>query len=146
MRPPRPGQVRFYVDADCLGLARVLAGLRVDVTYPGDPGAVVKRRARPACPVTTPAARDLEWIPVVSARDWLILTRDGQIQAHPSELAAVREHRARMVALSTEAAHGTFEQLEIVMCRWRQILALLDRPGPFIYVATRTSLRAVPLN
>ena len=35
----RSAEVRFYVDADVRGLGIVLAGLRNDVTYPGDPGA-----------------------------------------------------------------------------------------------------------
>jgi PIN like domain len=139
-------EVRFYVDADILGLAHVLAGLRADVTYPGDQGATIKRKTRAACPVQSPAAKDPEWIPVVAARGWLILTRDGKIQAHPGELAAVGENVARMVALDTEQARGTFEQLEIVMCRWRQIMDLIDQPGPFIYVASRTKLRRVPLD
>lgn len=33
----RPADVRFYVDADVLGLAKLLVRLRSDVTYPGDP-------------------------------------------------------------------------------------------------------------
>jgi hypothetical protein len=32
----RSAEVRFYVDADVRGLGIVLAGLRNDVTYPGD--------------------------------------------------------------------------------------------------------------
>jgi hypothetical protein len=36
--PVRPVRVRFYVDADVLGLAKVLAAIRPDVTDPGDPG------------------------------------------------------------------------------------------------------------
>jgi hypothetical protein len=141
----RPAEVRFYVDADILGLARVLAGLRDDVTYPGDPGATIKRRKRPPCPITDPSAKDREWIGPVASRGWLILTRDGHIQVHTKELAEVREHGAKMVALDTSQAHGTFDQLEIVMCRWRQLLDLLEEPGPFIYVASRTSLRRVNL-
>ncbi len=35
----RAAQVRIYVDADLLGLGKILAGLRNDVTHPGDPGA-----------------------------------------------------------------------------------------------------------
>jgi hypothetical protein len=31
-RPAKPANVRFYVDADVLGLAKVLVGLRSDVT------------------------------------------------------------------------------------------------------------------
>jgi hypothetical protein len=30
----RPARVRFYFDADVLGLAKVIAALRPDVTYP----------------------------------------------------------------------------------------------------------------
>jgi hypothetical protein len=42
----RAAQVRIYVDADVLGLGKVLADLRNDVTYPGDPGAVIHKRQR----------------------------------------------------------------------------------------------------
>jgi hypothetical protein len=38
----RTAQVRIYVDADLPGLGKILAGLRNDVTYPGDPGAVIE--------------------------------------------------------------------------------------------------------
>jgi len=141
----RASEVRFYVDADILGLARVLAGLRDDVTYPGDPGATIRKRQRPPCPIKSPDAKDIEWIGPVASRGWLILTRDGQIQAHTRELAEVRDHAAKMVALDTSQAHGTFDQLEIVMCRWRQIAELQEQPGPFIYVASRTRLRRVAL-
>jgi hypothetical protein len=37
-RPAKPAIVRFYVDADVLGLAKILVQVRSDVTYPGDPG------------------------------------------------------------------------------------------------------------
>lgn len=40
----KPAEIRFYIDADVLGLAHVLARLRPDVTYPGDPGAVIQKR------------------------------------------------------------------------------------------------------
>jgi hypothetical protein len=33
----RAAQVRIYVDADMLGLGKILAGLRNDVTYPSRP-------------------------------------------------------------------------------------------------------------
>jgi hypothetical protein len=45
--PPkgRPARVRYYFDADILGLAKVVAGLRHDVTYPGD-----RKGTRPGLP------------------------------------------------------------------------------------------------
>jgi hypothetical protein len=142
----KPADVRFYLDADVLGLARVLSQLRSDVTYPGDVGAVVHKRQRAACPVASPSVKDTEWIPLVAANGWLIITRDRRIQDHRREIEAVRENGARMVALSGPEARGTFAQLEIVMTQWRAILKLAVQPGPFVYTATRTRLRPVSLD
>ena len=141
----KPATVRFYFDADVLGLAHQIAGLRPDATYPGDPGGVVMKRLRPPCPITSTAVKDRVWIPQVTALGWLIITRDRQIQDHPSEIAAVRDNGARMVALSGTDARGTFDQLEVFMSRWRSIEACLTEPGPFIYTATRTTFRKVRL-
>lgn len=142
----KPADVRFYLDADVLGLAHVLAKLRPDVTYPGDPGGVVHKRERQPCPITTVNAADDEWIPVVTARDWLIITRDSRIQIRRREIHAVRQHGARMVALTAVEARSAFDQLEVLMCQWRRVVRVLDEPGPFIYAATRTAFRKVPLD
>lgn len=37
-KPAKPAIVRSYVDADVLGLAKILVQIRGDVTFPGDPG------------------------------------------------------------------------------------------------------------
>ena len=89
----RAAQVRFYVDADILGLGKILGSLRNDVTYPGDPGAVIHKRQREPCPIASPDVLDTDWIPQVAARGWLIITRDsprlprkiaGSRQRHPA--------------------------------------------------------------
>ncbi len=126
MSRARPAAVRFYFDADVLGLAHVVAGLRSDATYPGDPGAVIKRRERPACPIADPAAKDDVWIPQVATLGWLIVTRDSRIQQHRAEIAAVKDSRARMVAL----AH-----------RSRPVRHRLDRVGVGCRGARRCSVR-----
>jgi len=137
--------VIYYIDADMLGLASVLGRLRDDVTYPGDPGAVIHKRERPACPVKSPDVEDVDWIPLVASNGWVILTRDRRIQDHRREIQMVREHGARMVALSGRDARSTFDQLEIVLCQWRAIERLRPQAGPYVYTATRTSLHPVPL-
>jgi PIN like domain len=143
----KPAEVRFYLDADILGVAKILSVLRPDVTYPGDPGGVVHKRERPPCPITTPKINDEVWIPEVTAHGWLIITRDSKIQLRRREINAVREHSARMVALSGTEAYSTFDQLEILMCQWRAIVRCLDQKGPFIYSANRTGrLRPVDLS
>lgn len=139
----KPAQVRFYFDADLLGLAKVLAGLRPDITYPSDPGGAVHKRERPPCTVTDRAALDTEWIPECARQGWVIVTRDSQIQQNPAERAAVRLYDARMVALAGTEAITTWMQLEVVMSQWRSIERCTEEPGPFIYSATRTTFRSI---
>lgn len=143
--PRKKALIRFYVDADLLGLAKILTTVRHDVTYPGDPGGAVHKRWRPRCPITSPAALDVQWLPEVARRGWLIITRDWHINDHRAEIAAVRQHDARLITLSSLDAATKFAQLEVLMCRWRDIEKLLDEPGPFIYNASRTKLTHVPL-
>ena len=57
----------------------------------------------------------------------------------------MREYRARMVALTGADASTVFAQLEVVMCRWRDVELCASEPPPFIYSATRTTWRPVPL-
>lgn len=141
----RPAEVRFYIDADVLGLGHVLASLRNDVTYPGDAGATIHRRERPPCPVTSPKAKDVEWLPVVAEHGWVAITRDIHISQHSAEIASVKEHGVCLVAISGPEGKGTWEQLEIVMTQWRAIEALHGLPGPWIYTVTRTSLKKLDL-
>jgi hypothetical protein len=139
----KPAEVRLYVDADILGLGKLLAGLRADITYPGDPGVTIHKRSRPACIITTPRTKDPVWIPKVSQQGLLILTRDSNIQQHSAEISAVVDNHGRMVALSSIDATTVWAQLEVVMTQWRRLEELADLPGPFIYTATRSSLRKV---
>ena len=144
-RSAKPADVRFYCDADVLGLAKILAGLRPDVTYPGDPGGIVHRRQRPPCPIQDTATKDRIWIPETARQGWLIITRDNRIQDHRAEIEAVRSSSARMIALASDEARNTWLQPEIVMSQWRAIERKLEEPGPFIYAASRTVLRPVDL-
>ena len=86
MTAHRAATVRFYFDADVLGLAKVIAALRPDATYPGDPGAVIHKRLRPPCRIEKPATPDHVWIPVVAQEGWVIITRDSRIQHHRAEV------------------------------------------------------------
>ena len=135
--------VRFYFDADVLGLAHVVCALRPDCTFPGDPGATIKRRVRPACPVTSPKVKDPEWIPIVTAQNWVIISRDSHIASRPAEIAAIRDHGARLIALAGRDAGTPWEQLEVLLTNWRAIERLAASAGPWVYTATRTRLHQV---
>ncbi len=142
----RPAAVRFYVDADLLGLGKLLGSLRNDTTYPGDPGAALHKRERPPCPISSPAVLDADWIPVVAERGWLIITRDSRIMENRAEITAIKENNARMVALNQRDAQSKWGQLEVFMTQWRRIDALTTEAGPFIWRASRTTMTSIQLN
>jgi PIN domain-containing protein len=113
IRPARPAIIRYYVDADVLGLGKILTETRADTTYPGHPGGPVKGgRIRPACTVTDVRTDDEVWIAETARNGWLIITRDGAIQDNRREIEAVRANGARMIALAGADATDTFHQLE----------------------------------
>lgn len=128
-------------------MAKLLCSIRSASTYPGDPGAIIKRRERPPCIITSAAAKDPTWIPQVAAEGWLIVTRDRQIQQRLGELNAVRHHGTNMINLASDDARDPWGQLEVFMTRWRKIERLANQVGPFIYVISRTGdLRQIDLH
>ncbi len=129
----------------CPGSAKSLAGLRNDVTHPGDPGAVIHKRQRAPCPITTPDVLGTDWIPQVAARGWLIITRDSMITQNQNEIAAVRENKAKMAALNQRDAQTKWGQL-VFMTQWRRIEALISEPGPFIWRVSRTAITSIALD
>lgn len=141
----KAAETRYYVDADILGLAKVLSALRNDVTYPTFGGGKLHGRMRPPCPVTSTDVPDTVWIPEAARNGWLIITRDAAIQDRRAEINAVRDSGARMVVLIGKDAGSTWEQLDIVIHRWARIEALLEEPGPFIVAMSRSRWRRIPL-
>jgi hypothetical protein len=133
--------IRFYLDADLLGVAKILADVRSDVTYAGDPGGRgTDGFQRPACPVQ-PGDKDVDWIPRVALADWVIITRDRHIQHRPAERHALVAASARMIRLDARHGLNKWQELEIIVTQWRRFEDLAELPGPWLYMATRTSLR-----
>lgn len=142
----RDWKVRYYVDADILGLAHVLSPLRGDLTFPGDPGAIIHKRRRPPCPITSTGILDEDWLPLVAKHGWLVISRDHNIRENIAERTAVRDHGVKMVALAGADATTKWEQLRLVMKKWDKIEALVDEPGPFIYLATHARMTKLDLD
>jgi len=136
--------LRFHFDADTIGLGKVLAAVRDDVTYPGEPGGMVRNRYRPPCPVTDPAALDRDWIPVIAQAGLTVISRDRRIQRRPAELAAVQQHGLKLVVITAKDQLRLWNLLEIVVGQWRAIERVHDEvDGPFIYALTRGALRRI---
>jgi hypothetical protein len=137
-RRPKVADVRFYVDANLMGVGKILADLRSDVTYPGLAAGVVEGRHRPACVVGAADTPDDEWIRLVAAQGWVILTRDIAIQQRLREIEAVVQHNARMVTIVGAEQLRRFDLLHITLKWWSRIEQVCAEPGPVIYTATRS--------
>jgi hypothetical protein len=92
--------LRWYVDADTLGLARILIQVRQDVTFPGDDGKRPhhKRDVDP-CLVTDTSTDDEVWIPQVARAGLAIITRDRRIQDRVGERDTVVAEEDRPLGL-----------------------------------------------
>ncbi len=136
--------IQFYFDADLVGVAKLLVQVRADVTYAGDPGGIgPDKRQRPPSPVA-PATPDDIWIPMVAREGWVVFSRDRHIQHRPAEKQAVLNNAARLITLDARSVQLTkWLELEIVVCQWRAIEGIAALSGPWIYTATRSSLRKV---
>jgi len=106
MPPAKPADVRFYFDADILGLAKILVQVRADVTYPGDPGGTMHRRARPPCPITSTDVKDDVWIPQVAKLGWLIITRDSRIASNRAESLCPGDWCSSLARFPCRSRHG----------------------------------------
>lgn len=139
-------RARWYVDADTLGLARVLIEVRPDVTFPGDDGRRTRKRwSLPPSPIQDPATPDDVWIPAVARAGLAIITRDLRIETRTSEINAVISSRARMFAITSDEQLDNWGLLEVVATQWRHLEAAADEPGPFVYSVTRTGLHKLRL-
>jgi hypothetical protein len=115
--PPQP----FYVDASMLGLARVLAAARPAIYYPGQPG----------CPVTSPAMKDHEWLPIIGERGWPVIMRDKRIRKRPGERAALIDAGLQAFVLTGAGQSTKWEQLLLLARNWATIERIAqEEPGP----------------
>ena len=133
--------LRYYFDADILGLAKIVASLRADSTYPGAPAGVVRKQIRPACIITVLKTADTVWIPAVANAGMVAITRDSAIMRHPKERNAVVKSGARLFALHPDEAVTVWSQLELLMFKWRKIEEIARQPGPYMYRISRNSIR-----
>lgn len=146
--PPQPEvpQLRWYVDADTLGLAKVLIQVRSDVTFPGDDGVRHRRGWNVGpCVIRETSTPDDVWIPEVARAGLAIITRDRRIQERTAEVDAVVAANARMFAITSTEQLDIWGQLEVVVSRWRDLERTVDEPGPYIYSITRSSIRKLDL-
>jgi PIN like domain len=129
---PATSQVpRWFVDENSLGVAKALAYVRGDVTWPGAPGGPV-----PA------GAADTAWLPVIGEAGLVVLTRDKRIRSRPLERQALLNSGVRACFLTSGGSLDLFSQLRLWLRYWDDIEALVaEQPAPWLASVTRAGVR-----
>ena len=86
------------------------------------------------------AAPDLEWIPEVGRRDWVLITKDSNIRRNPLERSAYKAARLRGSAALWSPARIWVVQTSLV-CWLSSLTGMVrrshGRPGPFLFTVSR---------
>jgi hypothetical protein len=132
-----PRDLRWFADESVLGLGKLLARERDDVTYPG----------HPASDGIMPGALDTEWMPVAAANGWVVIHRDRRIRTRPAELEIFRAEGLRAVWLAGKKDLSPYDQLALVKRHWNRLEREVQRlgPGPWALNLVSTGLRQVQL-
>ena len=129
--PAAPQAPRWFVDENSLGVAKALAYVRGDVTWPGAPGGPV-----PA------GAADTAWLPIIGQAGLVVLTRDKRIRSRPLERQALLDHDVRACFLTSGGTLDLFAQLRLWLRYWDDIESLVtERPAPWLASVTRAGVR-----
>ena len=80
-----------------------------------------------------PDVADALWIPAVTARGWVIVTKDAAITRNPAEIAALRQASARFVCLAAQGMTGP-DQIECLLRHWRTVEGQLRSRKPPVIV------------
>jgi hypothetical protein len=129
--------VAFYLDASIpFPVSQALTLVRDDVLYPGGP----------RCPITTPGAKDHEWLPVAGRHGWVVLMRDKRVRARPGERQALVKNSVRAFILTGAGNYSRWRTLDLLVRRWPDIesAAAVEIP-PYICTVTQQGVRRVDL-
>ena len=128
----------YFADENALGLGKLLQRSgREDIVYPG-------HERLPEVPLGT---LDLDWMPVVSSRRLIVLTRDKHIRTRPAELATYLEYGIRAVWIGGKRDLGPHDQVALfirheVRLR-REAVKLGD--GPWALLMSASGVRQLKL-
>lgn len=79
-----------------------------------------------------PESPDTEWLPEVTRRGWIVLTRDARVGLNILEQIAIASSAARVFVLSIDAATGEDMASALVLALPRIERLLQSHPAPFI--------------
>ena len=131
-RVRREGPFQYSFDESALGIGRVMAAARGDCTFTGDERASV-----------SVGTEDVDWIPEVASREWIVVGRDKRIRKRPAEKAALIDFPLRKLVLTAAGQLSVWEQLRVLVAQWDSIEKLSQKPPPWMYAVTKNGVRPI---
>lgn len=129
--------VRYFVDENTLALGKVMAALRDDTAVIGQP---------PIDQLLRCGMDDVEWIPVVGSRGWVVITVDRHLRTRPHEARLAVQHGLKCVNLRGAGNLGRWAQLVRLVSHWEAVDEFVNKhpDGPWWLSLTKTGRREYP--
>lgn len=83
-----------------------------------------------------PGQDDVQWLPAVAARGWIVLTKDKNIRRNYLEIETILNSGVRAFVLTATDLRKE-QQAEILLNAMRKVERLSVQKGPFIFNITR---------
>lgn len=128
----------YFADENLIGMGKLLRREgRDDIFYPGHEGV----------PEISREMDDREWMPLVAAREWMVLSRDRRIRSRPAELRVYHEHGIRSVWVGGKSDLGPHRQVEVFLQHEARLQRFAVRygPGPWAVTLSPSGIRPVHL-
>lgn len=129
------GELRFFADESVLGVGKALAAARRDLVHPG----------HPLVPDIPTGTLDPDWIPIVAAKQWVVLARDRHIRTKPVERALFQQHGLRVFWIAGKRDMGNWANLKLLVRWWDKMEDLIETrgPGPWFYALGDTQVTEI---
>jgi hypothetical protein len=127
-----PDLLRFYVDESALGVGKTLAAARRDTIHVGHP-------LIPECPLGAP---HVDWMPIVAARQLVVIGRDKRIRSRPQELLYLKAAGLRVFEIGGKRDLSTWDWLTRLVRHWDTIEEIVRSrgPGPWLYIVNENAV------
>lgn len=86
------------------------------------------------------SAPDLEWIPNIGKRGWVLITRDANIRRNPLERAAYEDAGLRGFVVTGKDMGGHELAALLVRSLRGMVNRVAGRPGPLLFMISRTGV------
>ena len=116
----------FFIDESALGLGKGMAALRRDTIHAG----------HPAIPEVPLGSDDVDWMPVVAARQLIAIGRDKRVRSRPAERQRIIDSGLRYIWIGGKRDESSWDWMRRLTRHWGALMALADGLGDGPWIIT----------